>query len=66
MISATSADVALGAVDVVQKSNTCGTDRVILDVCNGCWNTIFIVTTEVDHAILTLVSTTDVTSSDTT
>jgi hypothetical protein len=35
-------------------------------VSNGSWNAILVVTTEVDHAVLTLVATTDVTSGDTT
>jgi hypothetical protein len=35
-------------------------------VSNGSWNAILVVTTEVDHAVLALVATTDVTSGDTT
>jgi hypothetical protein len=46
----------------VKQRDVSGTVWVVLDVSNSCWNTIFVVTTEVDYAVLTLVATTDVTS----
>jgi hypothetical protein len=59
-------DVTLLAICIVQKRDVSGTVRVVLNVSNGSWNAILVVTTEVNHAVLALVATTDVTSSDTT
>ena len=59
-------DVALLAIEVVQQSNVCGAVWVVLDVSDLCRNAVLVVTTEVDHAVTTLVATADVAGGDTT
>ena len=59
-------NVTLGTIEVVQKRNACGAVRVVLDVCNACVHTVFVVTTEVDQTVLTLVPTALVASGDAT
>jgi hypothetical protein len=50
----------------VQQRNASGAVRVILNVSNLGRNTVFVVATEVDNAVLTLVTATDVASGDAT
>jgi hypothetical protein len=57
-------DVALLTICVVQKCNTCGAVRVVFNVSDLRWDAVFIVTTEINYAVLALVSTTDVAGSD--
>ena len=59
-------DVALGAVQEVQQRDASRTVRVVLDVSDLGVDAVFVVTTEVDHAVLALVATTDVTRRDAT
>jgi hypothetical protein len=48
----------------VQQSDTSGTVWVVFDVSDLCRNAVFIVTTEINYAVLALVSTADVTGGD--
>jgi hypothetical protein len=53
-------DVTLGSINVVKKSDASGTVWVVLDVRTSCVYAILVAALEVDYAVLTLVSSTDV------
>src|SRR5690606_37613082 len=59
-------DVALLAVEVVQQRDARGAVGVVLDVRDAGVDAVLVVATEVDHAVLALVATTDVTGRDAT
>ena len=50
-------DVALLAIEVVQQRDVGRAVRVVLDVSDLGWHTVFVVTTEVDQTVLAFVST---------
>ena len=54
-------DVALSSIDIVQQCNVGSTVRVVFDFSDLGLNAIFVVTTEINQAVLTLVSATTVT-----
>src|SRR4030095_9820049 len=57
-------DVALGAVEEVWGRAASRAVRVVLDVRDLGGHAVLVVATEVDHAVLALVATTDVTRRD--
>src|SRR5688572_9358496 len=57
-------DVALRAVDVVEQRDACSAVGVVLDVSDLGRHAVLVVATEVDHAVLALMATTDVTRRD--
>jgi hypothetical protein len=59
-------DVTLLAICVVKKSDVSGTVRVVLDVSYLGRNSILVVTTEVDNAVLPLVASTNMPCGDAT
>jgi hypothetical protein len=59
-------DVTLLAISKVKQRDASRTIWVIFDMCNDSWNSIFIVTEEIDYAICALMSATLVASCDST
>ena len=49
-------DVALLTVCVVQQGDACGAVRIVLDLSHGCRHAVLVPTTEVDEAVLALVT----------